>query len=135
MESCFVGNLKLSRTLPVCVKRQRRTLRCTQSITIARSSTATDVHSYEWTGTDDFSHLEDRFDLPPVQLPEITSPRRVVLVRHGQSTWNAEGRIQGSTDFAVLSVKGQAQAHTTCEMVRLHFQTSQFVHAVTFFRA
>jgi broad specificity phosphatase PhoE len=37
-------------------------------------------------------------------------------VRHGQSTWNAEGRIQGSTDFAVLTDKGEAQAETTRQM-------------------
>ena len=37
----------------------------------------------------------------------------MVLVRHGQSTWNAEGRIQGSSDFSVLTPKGESQAVTS----------------------
>jgi len=34
-------------------------------------------------------------------------------VRHGQSTWNEEGRIQGSSDFSVLTAKGESQAETS----------------------
>lgn len=41
----------------------------------------------------------------------------MVLVRHGQSTWNAEGRIQGSSDFSVLTKKGEAQAETSRQML------------------
>eukprot|EP00891_Asterochloris_glomerata_P007803 jgi/Astpho2/7803/Aster-06094 len=55
----------------------------------------------------------DREDAPPLQLPIITSPKRIVLVRHGQSTWNAEGRVQGSSNFSYLTKRGQAQADTT----------------------
>ncbi len=36
-------------------------------------------------------------------------PRRLLLLRHGQSTWNAEGRWQGHAD-APLSDLGEAQA-------------------------
>uniref|UniRef100_A0A803N028 2-carboxy-D-arabinitol-1-phosphatase n=1 Tax=Chenopodium quinoa TaxID=63459 RepID=A0A803N028_CHEQI len=43
--------------------------------------------------------------------------KRVVLVRHGQSTWNAEGRIQGSSNFSVLTTKGEAQAETSRQML------------------
>ncbi|XP_031402912.1 probable 2-carboxy-D-arabinitol-1-phosphatase [Punica granatum] len=50
-------------------------------------------------------------------LPAITAAKRVVLVRHGQSSWNAEGRIQGSSDFAVLTKKGEAQAETSRQML------------------
>jgi hypothetical protein len=78
---------------------------------------AFDVNTYVWEGTDEFTALNDRKDEPPIPLPEIASHTRIVLVRHGQSTWNAEGRIQGSTNFAVLTDKGQAQAATTHEMV------------------
>jgi hypothetical protein len=78
-----------------------------------------DADTYCWTGTDEFTHLDDRKAQPPLPLPEIDSPKRIVLVRHGQSTWNAEGRIQGSTNFAVLTPKGQAQAATTYQMVCL----------------
>ncbi|KAF3782062.1 2-carboxy-D-arabinitol-1-phosphatase [Nymphaea thermarum] len=47
----------------------------------------------------------------------IATAKRVVLVRHGQSTWNAEGRIQGSSDFSVLTLKGEAQAETSRQML------------------
>lgn len=38
-------------------------------------------------------------------------------MRHGQSTWNAAGRVQGSSNLAVLTPKGIAQAETTHELV------------------
>ncbi|KAL3718250.1 hypothetical protein ACJRO7_003394 [Eucalyptus globulus] len=63
--------------------------------------------------------VEDRDGDPAAELrgsakfPAIRAAKRVVLVRHGQSTWNAEGRIQGSSDFAVLTKKGEAQAETS----------------------
>lgn len=66
---------------------------------------------------DEYSDLRDREDVEPLALPSITSARRVVVVRHGQSTWNAEGRIQGSSDDAVLTPLGVSQAQTTREMV------------------
>ncbi|KAG7556116.1 Histidine phosphatase superfamily [Arabidopsis suecica] len=43
--------------------------------------------------------------------------KRVVLVRHGQSTWNEEGRIQGSSDFSVLTIKGESQAEISRQML------------------
>ncbi len=39
---------------------------------------------------------------------------RIVLVRHGQSTWNADGRWQGQAD-PPLSPLGQAQAQAAAE--------------------
>ncbi|XP_065010397.1 2-carboxy-D-arabinitol-1-phosphatase-like [Musa acuminata AAA Group] len=50
-------------------------------------------------------------------LPEIREAKRVVLVRHGQSTWNEEGRIQGSSDLSVLTPKGESQAETSRQML------------------
>lgn len=50
-------------------------------------------------------------------LPPIGQHKRVVLVRHGESTWNAIGRIQGSSDFAVLTTKGETQAETSRQML------------------
>lgn len=73
------------------------------------------VASSPW--TDEFSSLDDRKDVPPLPLPSVNASKRVVLVRHGQSTWNAEGRIQGSSDDSVLTEFGEAQAHTTREML------------------
>lgn len=52
-----------------------------------------------------------------IGLPPVTAAKRVVLVRHGQSTWNAEGRIQGSSDFSVLTQKGESQAETSRQML------------------
>ncbi|KAI3738635.1 hypothetical protein L2E82_28681 [Cichorium intybus] len=52
-----------------------------------------------------------------VSFPPIKVAKRVVLVRHGQSTWNAEGRIQGSSDFSILTQKGEAQAETSRQML------------------
>ncbi|KAL1361451.1 hypothetical protein HN51_009826 [Arachis hypogaea] len=50
-------------------------------------------------------------------LPPLKVAKRVVLVRHGQSTWNAEGRIQGSSNFSVLTKKGESQAETSRQML------------------
>eukprot|EP00210_Caulerpa_lentillifera_P000283 g276.t1 len=66
---------------------------------------------------DEFTSLQDRRDLEPLPLPSVTSRKRVVLVRHGQSTWNAEGRIQGSSNHAILTSLGEAQAETTRQML------------------
>ncbi len=77
---------------------------------------------YTWTGVDEFSALRDRVDAPPLPLPSIKQAKRVVLVRHGQSTWNAEGRIQGSSNISVLTEKGEAQAETTRQMVSASFK-------------
>ncbi|XWS73957.1 hypothetical protein CRYUN_Cryun02cG0174100 [Craigia yunnanensis] len=52
-----------------------------------------------------------------VPFPPIKAANRVVLVRHGQSTWNEEGRIQGSSNFSVLTKKGEAQAETSRQML------------------
>ena len=50
-------------------------------------------------------------------FPPLKAAKRVVLVRHGQSTWNEEGRIQGSSNFSVLTKKGEAQAETSRQML------------------
>ncbi|KAK2980711.1 hypothetical protein RJ640_028955 [Escallonia rubra] len=52
-------------------------------------------------------------------FPPIRVAKRVVLVRHGQSTWNEEGRIQGSSNFSVLTKKGEVQAETN-RLMLLH---------------
>ena len=71
-------------------------------------------------------------------MKNFHSLSQVTLVRHGQSTWNEEGRIQGSSDKAVLTAKGEAQAETTREMLQVgpggdcsprhpaHFEPSSF---------
>ncbi|MGF1493057.1 MAG: histidine phosphatase family protein [Microcoleaceae cyanobacterium] len=42
---------------------------------------------------------------------------RVILVRHGQSTYNVEHRIQGRLDESVLTEKGQSDAARTGEVL------------------
>lgn len=51
---------------------------------------------------------------------KTTSPSstRVILMRHGQSTYNAEKRHQGSSDDSVLTAKGRMTAYQTGLMLR-----------------
>lgn len=83
----------------------------------AAGSSPPNVIDGQWLGSDAFSQLNDRLDAAPLPLPSISRPLRVCLVRHGQSTWNAEGRIQGSSDLSVLSAKGVIQAEAARDMV------------------
>ncbi|KAF5828703.1 histidine phosphatase superfamily [Dunaliella salina] len=66
---------------------------------------------------DEFTPLLDRRSSPPLPLPPISKPKTVVIVRHGQSTWNAESRVQGSSDASVLTPKGIAQAEASAKML------------------
>lgn len=69
------------------------------------------------TWNDEYTDLGDRVDQPPLPLPAIAKPVRVTIVRHGQSTWNAESRVQGSSNQSVLSEKGKQQARASQAMV------------------
>ncbi|KAL4422653.1 hypothetical protein ABPG75_008850 [Micractinium tetrahymenae] len=69
------------------------------------------IVGWNWTGSDEFTPLGDRKDARPLPLPRLKHSKRVVLVRHGQSTWNARNRIQGSSNFSVLTEMGRSQAH------------------------
>ena len=55
----------------------------------------------------------------PPDLPETTQPHqvRLILVRHGSSTWNEERRIQGQLD-PPLSAKGEDQAARLAERLK-----------------
>ncbi|WJZ89834.1 hypothetical protein VitviT2T_009024 [Vitis vinifera] len=85
------------------------------SITVRSSSSLQEIHestpeSKEQGGLS--SQLYASTPFPPIKVA-----KRVVLVRHGQSTWNEEGRIQGSSNFSVLTQKGEAQAETSRQML------------------
>jgi len=43
-----------------------------------------------------------------------TPPTRLCVIRHGETAWNAEGRVQGQTDVP-LSALGEAQALAVAE--------------------
>jgi len=61
----------------------------------------------------------------PVDPCHVVSPERGILewpelavlhlVRHGQSTWNAHGRVQGQTPHPALTPTGQAQAQAAAD--------------------
>ncbi|CAO2161738.1 unnamed protein product [Urochloa humidicola] len=40
----------------------------------------------------------------------LTSSKKITLVRHGLSSWNAESRVQGSSNMSVLTETGAKQA-------------------------
>ncbi|MEW5306622.1 MAG: hypothetical protein WDW38_007929 [Sanguina aurantia] len=102
---------------PLGCSQQPRQLRSTRSFASCGSSPTGITLDGQWLGSDSFTQLNDRVDAAPLPLPNITRPVRVCLVRHGQSTWNAEGRIQGSSDLSVLSPKGIVQAGAARDML------------------
>lgn len=52
----------------------------------------------------------------------LSSPKKVTLVRHGLSSWNAESRVQGSSDLSVLTDTGVKQAERCREaLTNMHF--------------
>ena len=46
-------------------------------------------------------------------------PTRICIVRHGETAWNAEGRVQGQLDIPLNDV-GRAQARATAEALANH---------------
>lgn len=97
----------LSRSL-MCAKR-------TSHIVSVATEAAPDVAQQAVPKTPKLSTQTPDCQFPP--LPPIKQTKRVVLVRHGESTWNQAGRIQGSSDFAVLTEKGMMQAETSRQML------------------
>eukprot|EP00271_Cylindrocystis_brebissonii_P015575 TRINITY_DN38507_c0_g1_i1.p1 TRINITY_DN38507_c0_g1~~TRINITY_DN38507_c0_g1_i1.p1 ORF type:complete len:603 (+),score=73.93 TRINITY_DN38507_c0_g1_i1:124-1932(+) len=87
------------------------------SVTVSESSLESEKTAYQKSVSDSFSGSAfgdlDYGTLQAPSLPNIDVAKRVVLVRHGESTWNATGRIQGSSDFSVLTAKGNDQAETS----------------------
>lgn len=46
----------------------------------------------------------------PLVINPLAHEKRILLVRHGLSIWNDEGRVQGSSNLSLLSEKGKLQA-------------------------
>lgn len=63
---------------------------------------------------------------------------RLILIRHGQTAWNAQGRLQGHTDIA-LDAQGLAQAAALADALRdeglEHVYSSDLVRAADTARA
>jgi len=76
------------------------------------------IDSWVYDGKDEFSELGDRIDAAPLPLPKVGGKVTVTLVRHGQSTWNARNRVQGSSNFSVLTEKGVYQAEMAAELLK-----------------
>mmetsp|Transcript_5637 Transcript_5637/g.9740 ORF Transcript_5637/g.9740 Transcript_5637/m.9740 type:complete len:343 (-) Transcript_5637:572-1600(-) len=56
----------------------------------------------------------------PVPKPGAKpTSKKVFMVRHGQSSWNTEGKIQGRSNYSVLTEKGEKQAIQTGDALRL----------------
>lgn len=70
---------------------------------------------YEFRGT--YKVLNVEFEGKEEEKAGAAATKRVVLVRHGQSTWNEEGRIQGSSNFSLLTHKGEMEAQNARQML------------------
>lgn len=75
------------------------------SIGNGNGATAVAERPYFTGGATDF-----RRATAPLTPKPMDHPKTVVLVRHGLSSWNQEGRIQGSSDQSILSEIGRMQA-------------------------
>lgn len=53
----------------------------------------------------------------PGERTDAQSGRRILLTRHGETAWNAQGKLQGHTDI-VLNEIGRAQARALAERAR-----------------
>jgi probable phosphoglycerate mutase len=61
----------------------------------------------------------------------ITLPHRLILIRHGETDWNREGRLQGGQDIP-LNELGRQQAAEAAERLRTlapGFATLDFIHS------
>ena len=59
------------------------------------------------------------------------SGHRFLFLRHGKTNYNAEGRIQGSTDFSRLTEEGEAQASSVGRILSDIHIDSVFVSPLT----
>lgn len=50
---------------------------------------------------------------PTTTAPQTTATTRIILIRHGRSTYNVQGRYQGSSDVSVLTPEGFRSAYAT----------------------
>ncbi|MHB8333837.1 MAG: histidine phosphatase family protein [Acidimicrobiales bacterium] len=51
-------------------------------------------------------------------MPSTSPPPSLVLVRHGETTWNHDRLVQGHSDDAILTERGISQAHEAAAALR-----------------
>jgi len=56
--------------------------------------------------------------MPARDQPDSGAPATLHFVRHGQSTWNVEHRVQGQTAHVPLTPEGQRQARVAAGLLR-----------------
>ena len=104
---------------------QQRRARCTtvmkaQQKVHRSNETIQKLYSHE---NDPFNDLGDRCDAPPIPISTYLAqveqqPQTITMVRHGQSTWNARNRVQGSSNFSILTEKGIMQAEMASQCLK-----------------
>ena len=68
----------------------------------------------------------------------MDNPVRVVFVRHGQTNWNLEGRMQGQLSegaVPVLTELGVSQAHAVADYLKENYQHASSIYTSDLKRA
>ncbi|KAJ8761548.1 hypothetical protein K2173_004324 [Erythroxylum novogranatense] len=64
----------------------------------------------------------ERATLPLLTEKLLSSTKKVTLIRHGLSSWNEEGRVQGSSNLSILTETGVKQAERCRRaLANIHF--------------
>ena len=59
---------------------------------------------------------------PSTLLPRLHDPELLIFIRHGQTDWNAEGRMQGQRDIP-LNARGEGQATGNGTRLKAYFES------------
>ncbi|XP_021740594.1 probable 2-carboxy-D-arabinitol-1-phosphatase [Chenopodium quinoa] len=103
---------------PIYGRRTRIRIQCSSSSPDFSSSTENFKDTISLTG----GALEFQKATTSLSSEQLPSPKKITLVRHGLSSWNAESRVQGSSDLSVLTDEGAKQAERCRKaLANIHF--------------